>query len=122
MDMKFGKVTDSPLIQILQNSHAELHKKSTNNQSTGQFEREKLADNKVVHKGEVQTVVSKMNEFIEPLRTNLKFVLHDELNEYYVTIVNPHTNEVIKEIPPKKMLDMYAAMAELMGIFIDQKI
>ncbi|MEC5422855.1 flagellar protein FlaG [Virgibacillus sp. C22-A2] len=81
-----------------------------------------LHKGKVINKDQVETVVSKLNEFIEPLRTNLKFQFHDKLNEYYVTVVNPLTDEIIKEIPPKKMLDMYADMAELMGIIIDKKI
>lgn len=76
----------------------------------------------VINKNTVETVVSKLNNLIEPLRTDLKFQYHEKLNEYYVTVVNPLTSEVIKEIPPKKMLDMYAEMAELMGILIDEKI
>jgi flagellar protein FlaG len=71
---------------------------------------------------EIKTAVNKLNDFIEPLRTNLKFELHDELNEYYVTVVDPNTNEVIKEIPSKKILDMYAAMGEYMGFLVDKKI
>lgn|SRR5699024_1180073 len=71
---------------------------------------------------EIASVVNKLNGFIDPLRTNLKFEFHEELNEYYVQVVNPLTNEVVKEIPPKKMLDMYAAMAEFMGILVDEKI
>ena|SRR5699024_4805941 len=74
------------------------------------------------NKEQMETMVYKLNEFIEPLRTNLKFQLHERLNEYYVEVVNPMTDEVIKEIPPKKMLDMYADMAELMGLIIDQKV
>lgn len=70
----------------------------------------------------MEAMVQKTNEFIEPLRTNLKFQLHEKLEKYYVEVVNSTTDEVIKEIPPKKMLDMYAEMAELMGIIIDQKI
>jgi flagellar protein FlaG len=73
-------------------------------------------------KHDVKMAVDKLNDFVEPLKTNLKFELHDELNEYYVTIVNPDTNEVIKEIPSKKILDMYAAMADYMGFLIDKKI
>lgn len=73
-------------------------------------------------KDQVEMMVDKLNDFIEPLRTNLKFQFHEKLNEYYVEVVNPLTNEIIKEIPPKKMLDMYADMAELMGIIIDRKI
>ncbi|MFD2044995.1 flagellar protein FlaG [Ornithinibacillus salinisoli] len=81
-----------------------------------------LQQEKVVNTKEVDTVVKQMNEFLDPLRTNLKFEFHEELNEYYVTVVNPLTDEVIKEIPPKKMLDMYAKMAEFMGLLIDEKI
>ncbi|MFP3361912.1 flagellar protein FlaG, partial [Planococcus sp. SIMBA_143] len=50
-----------------------------------------------------------------------KFELHDKLEKYYVTVVDSETKEVIKEIPPKKFLDMYAQMAEFMGILIDEK-
>ncbi len=81
-----------------------------------------LQKDSVINKDKVDTVVSKLNEFIEPLRTDLKFEFHEKLNEYYVTLVNPITNETIKEIPPKKFLDMYADMAELMGLLIDEKI
>ena len=42
--------------------------------------------------------------FLTPLDTSLKFEFHEELNEYYVTIVDNTSNEVIKEIPPKKCL------------------
>lgn len=76
----------------------------------------------IINKDEVETVVDKLNQLMEPLRTNLKFQYHEKLDEYYVTVINPQTNEVIKEIPPKKMLDMYAEMAEFMGILIDKKI
>lgn len=75
-----------------------------------------------IHKKDVESLVSKMNDFFEPHHTNLKFQFHDELKEYYVTVVDPVTNEVIKEIPPKKFLDMYASMAEFMGLLIDEKI
>lgn len=66
-------------------------------------------------------VVDQDHALKNQVRTNLQFKYHEDLNEYYVEIVDPLTNEVIKEIPPKKMLDMYAAMTSFMGIFIDLK-
>lgn len=82
-----------------------------------------VAENeKVISSDEIKTVATKLNDFIEPVQTNLEFKFHEELNEYYITIVNPLTNEVVKEIPPKKMLDMYASMVEFMGILVDEKI
>jgi len=74
------------------------------------------------NKDDVKSTVEKLNDFIDPVRTNLKFVFHEDLHEYYVTVVNPLTDEVIREIPPKKMLDMYAAMTEYMGLLVDEKI
>ena len=67
-------------------------------------------------------VVDSMNEFLQASHTSLKFVLHEQLNEYYVTLVDDLTQEVVKEIPSKKMLDMYAAMTEFVGLMVDKKI
>src|SRR5690625_2592844 len=75
-----------------------------------------------VKKSDVELAVNNMNDFLEPVATNLKFVFHEDLNEYYVTIGDPLTNEVVKEIQPKKMLDMYVAMAEYMGLLVDEKV
>ncbi|WP_345242350.1 flagellar protein FlaG [Pontibacillus salipaludis] len=77
---------------------------------------------KQLNKEEAKRVVKSMNDFLEPAHTELKFEFHDKLEEYYVTIVNPKTDEVIKEIPPKKLLDVYASMAELLGFLVDRKI
>ncbi|MDM5228408.1 flagellar protein FlaG [Cytobacillus sp. NJ13] len=78
---------------------------------SGQIKEDKLTE-----------VVDSMNEFLQASHTSLKFVLHEELNEYYVTLVDDLTQEVVKEIPSKKMLDMYAAMTEFVGLMVDKKI
>ncbi len=70
----------------------------------------------------VEEVVKSLNEFLKPAHTSLKFKLHEKLNEYYVTLINDDTNEVIREIPPKKMLDMYADVAKRLGIIVDKKV
>lgn len=73
-------------------------------------------------KESVEKTISSMNEFLKASNTRLKFVLHDKLHEYYVTVVDDVTEEVVKEIPPKKLLDMYASMTELLGLLVDKKI
>ncbi|WP_042350833.1 flagellar protein FlaG [Bacillus massiliigorillae] len=73
-------------------------------------------------KENLSKVVDSMNQFLQPSNTHLKFEFHDELQEYYVAIVDNKTDEVIKEIPPKKLLDMYAAMTEFLGVLVDKKI
>ncbi|MBB2481627.1 flagellar protein FlaG [Bacillus sp. APMAM] len=73
-------------------------------------------------KEKLQKVVDGMNEFVQASNTHLKFELHDELNEYYVSIIDDKTQEVIKEIPSKRMLDIYAEMEKHLGILVDKKI
>jgi flagellar protein FlaG len=75
-----------------------------------------------IPKEKLEEVVKGLNEFLQPSHTSIKFELHDELQEYYVQIIDERTNEVIREIPPKKLLDMYAAMMEFVGLVVDKKI
>ncbi|MBT2687160.1 flagellar protein FlaG [Bacillus sp. ISL-47] len=71
---------------------------------------------------EVTEVVDSMNKFLQASHTSLKFELHEKLNEYYVTLVDDVTQEVVREIPSKKLLDVYAAMTEFLGLMVDKKI
>lgn len=71
---------------------------------------------------DLKDIVQGMNDFLTPTRTGLKFEYHQELKEYYVTLVNEDTKEVVREIPSKKVLDFYAAMTERIGWLIDEKI
>ncbi|WP_428911000.1 flagellar protein FlaG [Niallia sp. Krafla_26] len=75
-----------------------------------------------VDKEKMEEVVKGMNDFLNPVNTSIKFVLHDKLNDYYVTVVDDKTQEVIKEIPSKKLLDTYANMMEFVGLLVDKKI
>ena len=105
---------------------------------------EKVSPNKEVAVAPVQAVVEKlqsqadqeqklpvdkakqmtdsMNTFLESANTQLRFKFHEKLNEYYVTIVDSNTDEVIREIPSKKLMDIHAAMREFVGLLVDRKI
>jgi len=55
----------------------------------------------------------------EARRTHLRFEWHEELREYYVRVIDETTNEVIREVPPKKWLDLVAHMLEHLGLLLD---
>jgi flagellar protein FlaG len=73
-------------------------------------------------KEKMDKVVQAMNKFVSASTTHIKFELHDKLNEYFVKVIDDSTQEVVKEIPSKKLMDIYAAMNEYLGILVDQKI
>ncbi|AJO20167.1 flagellar protein FlaG [Bacillus paralicheniformis] len=69
---------------------------------------------------QLEKTVQGANNLLEPSQVHLQFVLHEKLGEYYVKVVDNRTEEVVREIPPKEWLDFYAAMAEFMGLIVDQ--
>lgn len=79
-------------------------------------------DNNEETKKQVQEAVQKMNEMLDVNNSASKFLYHDGLERYYVTVVNRDTDEVVKEIPPKELLDAFYEMKKLFGMIVDEKI
>jgi len=77
---------------------------------------------KKLSKEQIEKVTNSMNDFLNASNTQLVFKFHDKLKEYYVEIVDENTNQVVKEIPPKKLLDIYAAMKDYLGLLVDKKV
>lgn len=73
-------------------------------------------------KAKVQEAVNKMNDMLEVNNSTSKFMFHEGLERYYVTVVNRDTEEVVKEIPPKKLLDAFYEMQKMLGMVVDEKI
>lgn len=70
----------------------------------------------------IKRMVDGLNSFLKPTFTSIRYEYHEKLDRYYVTVVDKDTEETIKEVPPKKLLDVYASMAELAGLIVDKKI
>jgi len=70
---------------------------------------------------DAKKMTDSLNKFLETSNTELRFKYHEELKEYYVTIVNSK-DEVVREIPSKKLLDIFAAMQDFLGLLVDRKI
>ncbi len=79
-------------------------------------------ESQTIPKDKMEGVVEGLNKYLKQSNTALKFQYHEKLQEYYVTLVDEKTKEVVREIPPKKMLDFYAAMNEFLGLIVDKKI
>lgn len=69
----------------------------------------------------IRKAVGKANEAMEYHNRSMKFSIHEKTNEIMVKIIDNETKEVIREIPPEKMQDMFASMLELAGLLVDEK-
>lgn len=66
-------------------------------------------------------IVKKSNSILETHYTRFEFKVHEKTEQIIVRVIDKNTNEIIREIPPEKILDMIAKMWELAGFFLDEK-
>lgn len=52
----------------------------------------------------------------------LKFSIHKDTKRIMVRIVDKDTQEVLREIPPEKILDIMAKVEKNAGLYIDEKL
>lgn len=65
--------------------------------------------------------IEKANNAISGANRRFEFSIHAKTKEIMVKVINSDTNEVIREIPPEKILDMVATMWKMAGIFVDER-
>lgn len=75
-----------------------------------------------VSKEKLEEAVKSLNEFLDIQNKASKFVYHEGLDKYYVRLVDAKTEEVIKEIPPERLLNAFYEMQKLAGMIVDEKI
>ncbi len=69
----------------------------------------------------VKGAINEINQKIRPTNTQCEFKYHEKTNRISITVRDRETDEVIREIPPEKTLDMIAKTLELAGILVDEK-
>lgn len=84
----------------------------------GRYEVENAAN---VSPDKVKKAVEQINQKIRPTHTSCQFSYHEETNRISIKVINDKTDEVIREIPPEKTLDIIAKTLELEGILVDEK-
>ena len=70
---------------------------------------------------QIQEAVDSTNKELTKLETNLRFSIHKKTRQIVVKIIDTNTQEIIKEVPSEKILDMVASMMERAGLILDRK-
>ena len=61
------------------------------------------------------------NKVLQRLDTSLQWSVHQESHQLIVKVVDTQTNEILREIPPEKYLDLVHNLCEQVGLFLDEK-
>lgn len=94
------------------NQNRNIH--SSNSQSGDKKER-------AFSEEELVEAIEKANRALVGAKTQFEFSIHEKTKQIMVKVIDTQTQEVIREIPPEKILDMVAKMWELAGILVDER-
>lgn len=87
----------------------------------------KLNDNEIelkmsIDEEDLSKAVERVNTEFMTDDKRVEYSFHDETNTYVVKLIDKETDEVIKQIPSQKMLDIAAGLMNYMGINVDEVI
>jgi flagellar protein FlaG len=69
----------------------------------------------------IPELVDMANKQLEVLGTHIQVKVHDKTNTIMVLVLKDETNEIIREIPSEKMLDIMYNITRRVGLFVDEK-
>jgi len=67
-------------------------------------------------------MIENANKVLEGPDVMFKFSIHQSTHKIMVKVIDQETGKIIREIPPEKILDLVAAIWELAGILVDEKV
>lgn len=71
---------------------------------------------------EIEHLINQSNKQMLVYDRRLDISIHEKTKQIMVKVIDAGTDEVIREIPPEKVLDIKAKLAELRGIMLDKKV
>mgnify|MGYP001237372674 FL=1 len=77
----------------------------------------------VFSREELEKAVDGLNKTVEVFDRELQFSIHEDTNRIIVRVIkrSQDKEEVIREIPPERILDMIASFMDMIGLLIDQR-
>jgi len=69
----------------------------------------------------VEVSVAAADRLRELVNSRLSFGYDEESDRVYVQVIDTDTGEVVRQIPPERMLEMLAQVREMIGLILDEK-
>lgn len=69
---------------------------------------------------DLSRVISNLNQFLKDSRRDLRFQVDESSGRTIITIVNPDTGEIVRQIPPEEVLSTARTLREA-GLLLNAK-
>jgi flagellar protein FlaG len=71
-------------------------------------------------KAEIATAVDRLNKSIETMNERVSFSYHEGTNRVVMKVINPDTQEVIREVPARNVIKLLEHIQQYLGMFVDE--
>ena len=111
---------------VASNKHIDVNyqKKQTQNlekSSSVSQNQNKMQEAKNISSKDLRKVIETLNDNVSMLNQNVKFAYNDSIKSLTVEVVDTLTGKVIREIPPKEIINLQKKLSEVVGIIFDSK-
>jgi flagellar protein FlaG len=69
----------------------------------------------------LQEAIDKANRILSGSDRKFEITIHEKTGDVLVKVVDTRTKTTVREIPPKKIVDLMVSLCELAGIMFDKK-
>jgi len=87
-------------------------------QSPGQ---QKQMPSNLSHSERLQDEVERLNDTAKIYNIGVRFKVHEDTERMIVQVYDRNNNEVIREIPPEKVLNLVAQIQQAVGLLLDEQ-
>jgi flagellar protein FlaG len=117
--LQLNKIHEQTQKAVVQESHRQDPRQKQQDKVLGREQR--VVEWERSYMEDLQDAVEKVNITADTFNISLRFRIHEESERIMVQVVNLENNEVIKEIPPEKILNVVAQIQNIIGLFVDTR-
>ncbi|WP_432407124.1 flagellar protein FlaG [Wukongibacter sp. M2B1] len=119
--MKLDSIISTATIKSTNSNEASISRSSNDVNVLEENRKNEALNNENLSEKTIKEVIDNTNKKLIATNRKFEFSINEETNDVIVKVINKETDELIREIPSEKILDMVAKMMELAGLFIDEK-
>ncbi len=77
-------------------------------------------DESMISKENMRDIADTLNSAAKSVHQRVAFSYHEKTNRVIMKFIDPNTEEVTREIPPKEMIRLLEHIHDLIGMFVDE--
>jgi len=71
---------------------------------------------------QIESATDKLNRLMGLIDKRLRFDLHKESDQIMVRVIDQDTEDVLKEMPPQRVIELLNSLTDIAGLLVDQKV